>query len=504
MKTRPRTSMLARAAAAAAVAAGALAGTVLAQEGVRNQPLPVISGGIATQRVVWRSGRTAEGGTAGTCDPVVSTRTNASFDGGQYIAQGGFAETEIAAVSFTLPASAFPVRVDLAEMIFATSGTIVQTTTHWSVLFWEGKPNTGTLAFTASSDGTILPHLVMPPGTNGTNIQFMVDPSDPDQIYLNDNGTHTISFGYRIDRHNAQTSNPCLTAPPSNMNAFPTTDVGGLQYASDNWLYMVNCGAGGCGAGWLSFAQIPSICRPSGDWVMRLTWTPLGSCQNAPTGACCVSGNCSQKTLAECQAAGGTYKGDGVACTTSLCDTGAPVACCFPTTGGCLNLPSAQCVSAGGVPGPAGSTCATYNCNPQGACCMPDGTCQGPMSPSACAAAGGTYKGDNSTCATVTCPPPMGAACFANGYCLLLTQADAATAGAVWKGPGTTCADANGNGKADACERPGDLNGDGKVNGADIGIMLGEFGSNAVRSDLDRNGIVNGADLGILLGNWAP
>ena len=29
-------------------------------------------------------------------------------------------------------------------------------------------------------------------------------------------------------------------------------------------------------------------------------------------------------------------------------------------------------------------------------------------------------------------------------------------------GPGTTCADTNGNGKADACERIGDLNGDGK------------------------------------------
>ena len=152
----------------------------------------------------------------------------------------------------------------------------------------------------------------------------------------------------------------------------------------------------------------------------------------------------------------------------------------------------------------AGSTCSSYNCNPQGACCMPDGTCQGPMSPSACAAAGGTYKGDNTTCATVTCPPPVGAACFANGFCLLLTQADAATAGAVWKGPGTTCADGSGNGTADACERAGDLNGDGKVNGADIGIMLGEFGTNAARSDLDRNGIVNGADLGILLGNWAP
>lgn len=504
MKTRPLRMGLARLAVLAGIALGAPVPDAAAQDG-RNLPLPVLSGGVPVQRIVYRrSGGHQEGGTAGACDPVVSTRTNASFEGGQYIAQGGFAETEVAAASFTLPASAFPVRIDMAEMIFATSGTSVQTTTQWSVMFWQGRPNTGTLVFSASSDGDLLPHLVMPPGTNGTNVQFMIDPGDPDQVYVADDGSHTISFGYRIDRHNAQTSNPCLVAPPSNANAFPTTDVGGLQYPSDNWLKMVNCGASGCGAGWLSFAQIPSICRPSGDWVMRLTWTPLGSCQTAATGACCVGGNCSQKTLAECQAAGGTYRGDGVACTATLCDTGAPVACCFPTTGGCLNLASSQCVAAGGVPGPAGSTCAAYNCNPQGACCLPDGTCQGPMSPSACAALGGTYKGDNSTCATVTCPPPLGAACFANGFCLQLTQADAITAGAAWKGPGTTCADGNGNGTADACERIGDLNGDGKVNGADLGIMLGEFGTASSRSDLDRNGTVNGADLGILLGNWAP
>ncbi len=490
---------------ASLIAGGAFTAVpALAQEG-RYTPTPVITGELNQQRIVFRrSAGTQEGGAAGTCNSVTSSHTNASFDGGQYIAQAGFAETEIAAVSFVLPASAFPVRIDLAEMIFATSGTIVQTTTHWSIMFWEGKPNNGTLAFSASSDGKILPHLVMGPGTNGTNIQFMVDPSDPEQIYLNDNGSHTISFGYRIDQHNAQSQNPCLVAPPSNMNAFPTTDVGGLQHPAENWLYQVNCGAFGCGAGWASFSQIPSICRPSGDWVMRLSWTALGDCPTTPTGACCAGGSCNVLSLADCQATGGTYQGDGVACNGTLCDTGAARACCFPATGGCLNLPAAQCTQAGGVPGPAGSSCAAYNCNPQGACCLPDGTCGGPMSPTQCAALGGTYKGDNSTCATVTCPPPVGASCFSNGFCLLLTQADALTAGATWKGPGTTCGDANGNGSADSCEHTGDINGDGKVNGADLGMLLGDFGSSAARSDLNHDGIVDGADIGLLLGNWAP
>jgi hypothetical protein len=135
---------------------------------------------------------------------------------------------------------------------------------------------------------------------------------------------------------------------------------------------------------------------------------------------------------------------------------------------------------------------------------MPDGTCAGPLSPSACAAAGGTYKGDNSTCATVSCPPPVGAACFPNGFCLLLTQAEAQTAGATWRGAGTTCADGNGDGSADACARLGDLNGDGRVSGADLGILLGDWGSALQRSDLNRDGTVNGSDLGLLLGEWSP
>ena len=44
----------------------------------------------------------ADGGVAGACPPVISTYTNASFEGGQYVAQGGFAEGEIAACSYTV------------------------------------------------------------------------------------------------------------------------------------------------------------------------------------------------------------------------------------------------------------------------------------------------------------------------------------------------------------------------------------------------------------------
>jgi len=53
---------------------------------------------------------------------------------------------------------------------------------------------------------------------------------------------------------------------------------------------------------------------------------------------------------------------------------------------------------------------------------------------------------------------------------------------------------------------PGDLNGDGVVNGADLAILLGGWGvcpkGGACPADLNGDGSVNGADLGILLGNW--
>jgi len=52
---------------------------------------------------------------------------------------------------------------------------------------------------------------------------------------------------------------------------------------------------------------------------------------------------------------------------------------------------------------------------------------------------------------------------------------------------------------------PGDLNGDGIVNGDDLGILLGLWGSSCpdpCLGDLDGDGAVDGSDLGTLLGSW--
>jgi hypothetical protein len=48
----------------------------------------------------------------------------------------------------------------------------------------------------------------------------------------------------------------------------------------------------------------------------------------------------------------------------------------------------------------------------------------------------------------------------------------------------------------------GDLNGDGRVTGADVGLLLVQFGGPGPVGDLDGDGHVGGSDLGLLLADW--
>ncbi|MAC19877.1 MAG: hypothetical protein CMJ23_09435 [Phycisphaerae bacterium] len=50
---------------------------------------------------------------------------------------------------------------------------------------------------------------------------------------------------------------------------------------------------------------------------------------------------------------------------------------------------------------------------------------------------------------------------------------------------------------------PGDLNNDGLVNGADVGIFLALWGSSDPTADLNGDLTVNGGDLGLLIANWS-
>jgi hypothetical protein len=51
---------------------------------------------------------------------------------------------------------------------------------------------------------------------------------------------------------------------------------------------------------------------------------------------------------------------------------------------------------------------------------------------------------------------------------------------------------------------PADLNGNGVVNGEDLGALLSAWGPGTSPADLDRDGTVGGADLGALLSAWGP
>jgi hypothetical protein len=68
--------------------------------------------------------------------------------------------------------------------------------------------------------------------------------------------------------------------------------------------------------------------------------------------------------------------------------------------------------------------------------------------------------------------------------------------------------DANTDGIPDVCQQPtcrdADLFRDLNVNGADLGILLSQWGPNAqfTVSDINKDGSVNGADLGLLLSFW--
>jgi len=49
---------------------------------------------------------------------------------------------------------------------------------------------------------------------------------------------------------------------------------------------------------------------------------------------------------------------------------------------------------------------------------------------------------------------------------------------------------------------PADVNGDGSVDGGDLALVLGYWGSSAAGPDINGDGIVDGMDIAIVLGNW--
>ena len=91
------------------------------------------------------------------------------------------------------------------------------------------------------------------------------------------------------------------------------------------------------------------------------------------------------------------------------------------------------------------------------------------------------------------------------------TMADTTVCGNVgYKGNTTQISgdytDNGGNTIEDQCSEdcPGDLTGDGVVDGADLSTLLGEWGEPGGPADIDHSGLVDGADLASILGYWGP
>jgi hypothetical protein len=67
--------------------------------------------------------------------------------------------------------------------------------------------------------------------------------------------------------------------------------------------------------------------------------------------------------------------------------------------------------------------------------------------------------------------------------------------------------DGGGNTIAEECPGdtcPADLTGDGQVDGADLTVVLGDWGLAESPADLNDDGLVDGADLTIVLAAWGP
>jgi hypothetical protein len=74
-----------------------------------------------------------------------------------------------------------------------------------------------------------------------------------------------------------------------------------------------------------------------------------------------------------------------------------------------------------------------------------------------------------------------------------------------------TYPDTDGNGVPDCCDAgvpcdcPADITGDGRVDAADLGVLLAVWntdGGTIPEADINRDGTVNASDLGLLLGSW--
>jgi hypothetical protein len=153
---------------------------------------------------------------------------------------------------------------------------------------------------------------------------------------------------------------------------------------------------------------------------------------------------------------------------------GAPGACCVGTS--CIGEFYEQvCVAYGGTFKGEGVLCSSNPCNPTGACCTPAGACS--LTTQSNCITPNTWQGAGTNCTPNNCPPPVatGACCSATGTCSVITQAACGTGH--YYGDGTSCR-APGNRCPASCK--GDMNCDGRVTFADIDPFVAALSGESV------------------------
>lgn len=92
----------------------------------------------------------------------------------------------------------------------------------------------------------------------------------------------------------------------------------------------------------------------------------------------------------------------------------------------------------------------------------------------------------------------VGGCCIDENTCIRTFESDCA---GTWLGRDVFCESAS-----NPCDdgRAGDINSDGIVDGADLNMLLGDWGQTSSVADINQDNLVDGADLNMLLGAWGP
>lgn len=181
-----------------------------------------------------------------------------------------------------------------------------------------------------------------------------------------------------------------------------------------------------------------------GDRIAVTFYQVGGQCSLAggPTGACCdAAQNCVEaRRQADCEADGGTYRGDGSDCVGVTCQ---PRGACCDAGQNCLdNQLQVDCEGNGGTYQGDGSDCTGVTCEVRGACCDAGQNCLEDQTQGACESDGGTYRGDGTDCIGVNCaatgaccdPGPSPVTCTEG-----LEQLACENGGGLYQGDGTQC-----------------------------------------------------------------